>query len=111
MKITSREEGDITVLSLKGDLEINSVSEIKDFVANLCNNKKTKLVIDLSEIELVDSMGLGVLVGSHLMMQEKGGWMVLVGLHGQPETIMFKTKMNRLLKISSSLAEAANMNE
>lgn len=64
------------------------------------------LAIDLSDLAFVESSGLGALVFVYKAAQQHGGQLVLFGLQAYVQKLVEITKLNRVLQIFETEAEA-----
>jgi|GEM_PF-412186 len=64
---------DITVVSFSGDLDMNSIGKAYDLLSEIMDRGYNKVVYDLSELEFIDSTGLGFFTGSLKKLKEKSG--------------------------------------
>jgi anti-sigma B factor antagonist len=71
MDVTGR-DGASTV-ALKGELDVHSSPDLRDVLHQLLADGKRVVVIDLRDLEFVDSTGLGVLVGALKKARQSGG--------------------------------------
>ena len=62
MEITSREDGGVTLVSLKGRLDTNTAPQLEEFANDLFANGKMNLVVDMAECDFVSSAGRRVIV-------------------------------------------------
>ena len=62
MEITEQIIGEVSVLKLSGRLDSISAPKLKDRVKACAGNGLIRLVIDMADIDFVDSSGLGSLV-------------------------------------------------
>jgi anti-sigma B factor antagonist len=56
--------GDGHVLALKGELDIAGAPVLTELVSELCARRPAEIVLDLRELEFVDSTGLGSLLAA-----------------------------------------------
>jgi anti-anti-sigma factor len=66
----------------------------------------TRLVIDLSAVELLASAGLGMLITFHKKAQENGGKMLVTGIAAPIFEVMKMTHLHKLLKVEESVDAA-----
>jgi anti-sigma B factor antagonist len=57
--------GDAVVVRLGGDLDLYNVDRVRSALAGVLDGSPSRVVIDASEVEFVDSTALGVLVDTH----------------------------------------------
>jgi len=66
LKLSSREVDGVTVLALDGRIVLGEeTNSLREKVKGLLAEGKRKLVLDMSNVTLIDSAGLGTLVGVH----------------------------------------------
>jgi anti-sigma B factor antagonist len=70
LDVSTAQRDDMTVVSLEGELDIYTVAGFRSELDRL-DPADARIVIDLSEVTLLDSSGLGALVS--LLNQAKGG--------------------------------------
>ena len=81
MEITQREINGIYVLALKGRLVLGQESNgLRSTVEDLLSGGGTKIVVNLDQVNYVDSAGLGALIEMHRKTAAKGGRLVLSNL-------------------------------
>lgn len=73
MQIKHRTYNQILYLVLNGELDENSSHFAKATLDSLLDKSGfNEVIIDLSELEFMDSTGVGVLIGRYKKMKEKG---------------------------------------
>jgi anti-sigma B factor antagonist len=81
MKISSRDEGSVTIIEPKGKITIGEGDVIlRDEITKLLADNKKKLVLDLSEVSYMDSAGVGELVSVYTSVKNRGGELKLACL-------------------------------
>jgi anti-sigma B factor antagonist len=75
--MTTETRGDLTVVTLSGELDIYTVGRFREDVQDL-EPASTRIIIDLSDVTLVDSSGLGALVSLLNRSREGDGQLGLV---------------------------------
>ncbi len=74
MEIAVNENNDPVNINIKGSIEIldPDFDEIKDRLFELCRNIDKDIVMDLSEVEYIDSSGIGLLTSIVKLQGKKG---------------------------------------
>ena len=81
LEITQREMNGIYVLALKGRLVLGQESSgLLTMIDNLLASGATRIVINLEQVNYVDSAGLGALIEMHRKTKAKGGGLKLCNL-------------------------------
>ncbi len=92
-------EGTLT-LTLQGDIDHHSAvtvrAEIDDLLAR---TRPDCLRLDLSQVEFMDSSGLGLILGRYNTMQRLGGRLILASPSARVEKILTLAGIERLLPI------------
>ncbi len=68
----------VAVIALSGEVDVYTSPRVKQEIVDLLNAGTTKLVVDLSGVEYLDSTGLGVLIGGLKRARERDGDLKLV---------------------------------
>jgi anti-sigma B factor antagonist len=101
-------EPDITVFEISGRLSLgNLLISVENAIRGLIDAGARKLVVDLTELNSIDSAGIGMLVGCGGHMEDKGGKMRLVGSQGAVAKVFAMVHMDRIVPLDADLAEAS----
>lgn len=98
---------DITVLELHGRLLMgNDSRQVEWSINELLKNGVKKVVLDLRELDAIDSTGVGILVMCNAKLQKAGGVMRIVSSDGIVESTLQMTHVDRIVKFFPSVEEA-----
>ena len=61
---------DYLILNLAGDLDVYSEEEFRDFIEDELKDKNLDLVIDIKDLDYLDSTGLGMFMKIYKMYEE-----------------------------------------
>src|SRR5829696_2887032 len=86
-------------------LDAAAAPAFKQEAAGALVKRPSRLVLDLSAVEFVDSTGLGALVGL-LKQMAPGARVALVGVRPAVQRLLQITRLNSLFIVSASVAEA-----
>lgn len=104
--IELRREGDVTVVSLvEKRLDATLAPRFRSDVVGLVNDGASKLVLDLSQVQFMDSSGLGALV-SVLKAVGGRGSVVVCGLSSSVQQLFRLTRMDKVFSIAPDVAGA-----
>jgi len=93
MNYSREDEGDKTTLYIRGELDALSASELRPLLDRVVEDRRADVTVDLSQLRLVDSSGVGALVSLYKRVRAGGGHVEFVGVTAQPLVIF---KMLRL---------------
>ena len=98
---------DVTVLYLSGRIAMGRpCQDIESQVDDLVREKKTKLVLDISEIQRVDSTGFGTIVMCAGKLKKAGGGLHVAGAKGIVEEIANTSNIPKVIPFHATLEEA-----
>ena len=81
LEITQREVSGIYLLALRGRLVLGEESNgLRTTIDSLLASGATRIVINLEQVDQVDSAGLGSLIETHRKIKAKGGGIKLCSL-------------------------------
>jgi anti-anti-sigma factor len=108
LALTEDELGDgQLVIGLSGELDVMSASKLKAAFDHASADGHTRVVVDLSDVSLVDSTGLSVLVTAHKHLRRAGVDLCLVVPHrGLLAPKLEITGLDRLFSMFDSRDEA-----
>ena len=69
------------------------------WIAEIPEDEKANVILNLSKVNMMDSSGLGVLVSSYTTVQKKDGRLVLAGLGKGLQNLIAITKLTRVFDI------------
>jgi anti-sigma B factor antagonist len=109
MEIQRREREGITILDLKGRLAVGeSCTLLRESVNDQIAQGNKQLILNLQNIDYIDSTGLGSMVICYTTLQKMGGGMKLVNLNRRNLELMLLTKLSTIFQIFAEEQEAVN---
>ena len=107
MKIsTTDHQQDIAVIALGGRLDLLSASDAKSRFNQEVQRGRRRLVVDLGEVTMIDSSGLGALIGGLKAARLANGDLRLACIQEQARTILRLTMLDRVLLTYGTVEEA-----
>lgn len=104
--VTSRENGDRTVVEVTGEIDVYTAPALREELSRLVDGEHTNLVVDLTQVSFMDSTGLGVLVGALKKVRTLGGDLQLVITQERILKVFRITALTQVFTIHSTLDEA-----
>src|SRR4051795_11872462 len=102
LDMSAKEEGDLTVLSLTGELDISSAGRVEKEIARAEERQPGALILDLSALEFMDSTGLRIVVSADARARERGGRFAVVRGPDAVQRIFRITRLDERLEILDS---------
>ena len=107
MDYSVSEQDDIVIISLNGKIMGGpEATEINEKFNQLIDTKKLKIVIDLNNVEWMNSSGLGILIGALSLFRNNNGQLRIINVSERIQNLLKITKLAGIFETSSSLEEA-----
>lgn len=106
MDIMWREEGPVTVLDLRGRLDLASGSALKEEMKRLFEKDRTLIHLNLSEVEFINSSGLGSLVSIMKEIRLLKGRFTISNLASYVQEIFEITQLSHIFEVFPTEQEA-----
>ncbi len=107
MKIEKNVDGKIFIFKFSGNLILSELEEIRNEVKNTIENEGAQEVIfDMSEVDFIDSAGIGFIVSVYKTLKSKNGKFALAGLKKKPKEVFSLTRLDKIIKIFDDIESA-----
>ena len=107
MKIKTRHVNSITILDLSGRITLGEGSvTIRDEVRNVIATGSKKILLNLGDINYIDSSGIGELVSAFTTVKNSGGELKLLNLTKKVHDLLQITKLYTVFDIKDDEASA-----
>ncbi|WP_416148592.1 STAS domain-containing protein [Salipaludibacillus sp. HK11] len=97
INVTETETGNIAYLS--GEVDVYTASKLKDTLTPLAEKTNTELVVNLTEINYIDSTGLGIFIGVLKSTEKSESTLKLTGLNDRVKRLFEITGLNEVIDI------------
>ena len=88
-----RHAGDVSIIDISGHLTSVARGALRNAVTELLRQGRKNILLNLSELDYLDSSGIGDLVANYLTVIKAGGEMKVVGLTPRIEEILKITQL------------------
>jgi anti-sigma B factor antagonist len=106
MKIVHESLNGVDLLKLVGRLDAATSKDFKKKIGALTEEDRFNLLLDLSELDFIDSSGLGSLVSALRTVNNQGGDIKIAGIKPQVRAIFELTRLHRVFSIFNDRASA-----
>src|SRR5882672_2135026 len=107
LRMASHEVDGITVLALDGRIVLGEETvALREKVKSLLGDGKKNIVLDLKNVTMIDSSGLGALVAAHSSAKSDGAALRLCNLGTRTNELLQMTRLLTVFEVSNSEAEA-----
>lgn len=94
------------VIEVEGQVDLYSAPEFKERTAQVIDQRKTRVIIDLSRVTFMDSTGLGVLIGALKRLRAARAQLLLVVTDYDIERLFELTGLDGTFRVFRSRDEA-----
>jgi anti-sigma B factor antagonist len=103
----SSREG-VDILSLKGRLTVGEASSVREKVTAVIATGTVNVLLNLQNVEYIDSTGLGALVICFTSLKKAGGALKLVNPNKRNVELLLLTKLHTIFEVFSDEQDAVN---
>ena len=111
LSLETRHEDGHTIIEVGGEIDVYTAPKLRDKITELVAGGVYDIVIDMEEVEFLDSTGLGVLVGGLKKVRANSGSLQLVCNQERLLKIFRITGLTKVFPIHSSVDEAVSATE
>jgi len=107
LKVTPRRVDEETqALDLEGEVDVYTAPLLRQEIMDQVDSGVKHLLVNLAQVEYLDSTGLGILIGGVKRLKEQDGSLKLVGPSARITRIFEITGLNKIFDVYSSEADA-----
>jgi anti-sigma B factor antagonist len=107
MKIETRTVGDIQILDCSGKITLGEgTMAVRNTVRDILKNNGKKIILNLADVNYIDSSGIGELVSTYTTVTNAGGQLKLLSLTKKIHELLQITKLLTVFQVFNSEAEA-----
>ncbi len=108
LEISSREREGVKILDLSGKLTVGGASDLREKVSAETAAGSLQQLLNLKDVDYIDSTGLGTMVICYMSVQKAGGSLKLVNLNRRNLELVLLTKLSTVFQIFNEEQEAIN---
>jgi len=102
LRATNREAGQVTVVELGGRITLGDGSALlRKTIRGLLADQKTKILLNLADVDYIDSSGIGELVSGYTAVKNQGGDLKLLHLTKKVRDLLQITKLYTVFDVYS----------
>jgi anti-sigma B factor antagonist len=107
MQTSTRHIGDVAVLDISGRITLGEGNAmLREIVRELVDKGNKKIILNLGEVQYIDSSGIGELVRTHTTVRNQDGQLRLVNLNKRVNDLLQMTKLSAVFDIERDEASA-----
>jgi anti-sigma B factor antagonist len=89
-----------------GDMDLYNSYKVKDFIQQLIGQNKQNFILNLEELNYIDSGGIGSLININTMIKKSNLKLQMVNVHGSVRRVIELTKLLNYFPISDNIETA-----
>ena len=105
MKIKTRREREATIIEISGRIDVYTASAVGEAIQSAIEDGPARVILNLASVSIVDSSGLGTLVGNAQTVNSLGGSVSLIGLRPRLKRILNITGLCRYFDLDGCMEE------
>lgn len=106
LSVSTREQGGRTIVEVGGEIDVYSAPMLRDQLNALVADGHYDLVVDMRNVDFLDSTGLGVLVGGLKRVRSHDGSLHLVCAQDRVLKVFRITGLTKVFAIHDTVDEA-----
>ncbi len=97
---------DAAIVRLRGSADMDVSPRLRDELLTLASERVPQIILDMTELQFICSVGLGEIVAAHSRCRHHDGVIKIVAPQPHIADVLEKTKLTRLFSIFDSVDEA-----
>lgn len=106
LSLKTRTHGPFQVIEVGGEVDVYTAPKLRESIVNAVDKGHTRLIVDVEQVDFLDSTGLGVLVGSLKRVRAEGGSLDIVCTHERILKIFDITGLDKVFGLHTSVDAA-----
>ncbi len=107
MKVTTRQVDGVTILDLSGRITLGEGSvQLRDAIRDLLSKGSKLILLNLADVNYIDSSGIGELVSAYTTVRNQGGELKLLNLTKKVHDLLQITKLYTVFDVKDDEATA-----
>lgn len=108
MKINANDIDDITILVIDGMLTIGSEKAFADEFKKQIDRGRTKIVLDMTRVKYIDSLGIGQIAGAYTQLDDVGGTLILARINDKIKALLRLTGLQDHIPTYETVEDAVD---
>ena len=103
--LDQNERDGVKVLRISGSLNQHGVDTVES-AFNEATGNSGRLVVDLSQVDLVNTPAIAMFLGAHRTVKQTGGRLIFTGVQGMVDDLLRRCRLDTVLTIVPDMGEA-----
>jgi len=106
MQITERAEGSVPIVSITGDIDLETSPQLREFLKTKSAAKTPFLLLDFGGVNYIDSSGLATLIEYFQAVQAVHGKLALVSLSPRVKNVFEIVRLEQIFSLYPDIPSA-----
>lgn len=106
LRLDVTEQGGWSVLQVGGEIDVATAPRLREHLIKLVSDQRFTIVVDLEDVDFIDSTGLGVLIGARKRVRLHDGDVKLVCTEPRIVKVFEITGLDQVFQIHPSIDAA-----
>ena len=106
LELKIRKINEVYIIDVNGDMDLYNSYKLKELVTKMVNKKIQNFVVNLQNVEYIDSSGIGALIFIYSTMKKLGINFLIANVHGPVKKVIELTKLMSYFPIVSKVGDA-----
>ncbi len=109
MELKIRKHNETYIIDIQGELDLYHSFKLKELVSKMLEKKITRFIINMEEVEYIDSSGIGALIYVVSTVKKQNHQIVICNIHGSVLKVIELTKLVGYFPMANSIDESIQM--
>jgi anti-sigma B factor antagonist len=106
MELKIRKNGESYIIDVNGEMDLYNSYKLKELVMKMLEKKVERYIINLENVDYIDSSGIGALIYICSTIKKMGLKLVITNIHGSVKKVIELTKLMGYFPIAPTIDEA-----
>ena len=106
MELKIRKNEETYIIDVLGEMDLYNSYKLKELLMKMIEKKIEKFIINLEEVEYIDSSGIGALIYITSTIKKMNLRLAISNVHGSVKKVIELTKLTNFFPIYASIEEA-----
>ena len=98
MEVSARYRDNVAILDISGEIIGDARFDLNKYIQEEIEANRAGLILNLEEVPMMDSVGLGMLVGAYTSLTRKGTKVVLLNAGRSVRYLLVVTKLDQVFE-------------
>lgn len=111
MELKIRKSAENYIIDVSGEMDLYNSYKLKDLVMKMLEKQVQKFIINMEQVEYIDSSGIGALIYVCSTLKKQQLKLAITNVHGSVKKVIELTKLMGYFPISNSVEDALKLFE